>query len=123
MNKNTLEWTVFAASLAVIAAVVGLLVHEHVTGGQAPPSIVVTAGDAIPTAGGFAVPFDIRNDGDVTAEDVRVEATLTWSGGDERGETVVALLPYRSHRRAWIGFTHDPANATLQARVLGFREP
>ncbi|MBA2305905.1 MAG: hypothetical protein H0W08_25195 [Acidobacteria bacterium] len=123
MNKNRLEWTVFAVSLALIAGVVSLLVYQHFASGDAPPSIFVTAGPAITTGGGFAVPFDIRNEGDVTAEDVRVEATLNWPGGSERGETVVPLVPYRSHRRAWIAFTRGPAGATLHPRVLGFREP
>ena len=37
MNKNTIEWIVFGVSLALVAAVAGLLVHQHLTRGDAPP--------------------------------------------------------------------------------------
>jgi uncharacterized protein (TIGR02588 family) len=123
MNKNPLEWTVFVVSLALIGAAAGLLVHQHVSGEHAPPSLAVTAGAPVQTAGAYAVPLDVRNDGDVTAEEVTVEATLTWAGGEARGETTLAYVPYRSSRRAWIVFTRDPRGGDLAARVVGYREP
>jgi uncharacterized protein (TIGR02588 family) len=123
MNKNTLEWTVFGISVALIAAVAGLLVHQQLTGGDAPPSVAVRTGRAVQTASGYAVPISVRNEGDVTAEDVRVEATLTWDGGREVGEAVFAFVPYHSERRAWIAFSRHPDTGTLQVRVLGYREP
>ena len=123
MNKNALEWTVFGVSLVLILGVTGLLLWQHVTGSNHPPAIVIHAGEPVETAGGFAVPIDVRNDGDLTAEDVLVEATLVWPGGMERGEAVLTLIPYRSARRAWIVFSRDPRTAALQTRVLGYREP
>lgn len=123
MKKNTLEWTVFGISLVLIVGVVILLVHEHFAGGDRPPSIAAHAGEAVATAGGYAVPIDVRNDGDTTAEDVHVEGELTWAGGIERGEAVLSFIPYRSQRRAWIAFSHDPRNGKLQVRVRGYREP
>lgn len=123
MKKNTLEWTVFGLSLALIAGFVILLVHEHVEGDSRPPSIAVNTGDAVQTAGGYAVPVDVRNDGDTTAEDVQVEGSLTWEGGSERGEALLSFVPYRAQRRAWIAFSHDPRDGLLKVRVLGYREP
>ena len=123
MKKNTLEWTVFGLSLALIAGIVILLVHEHLAGENRPPSIAANVGEAVATSGGYAVPIDVRNDGDTTAEEVQVEGSLTWEGGSERGEAVLSFVPYRSERRAWIAFSHDPRNGKLEVRVVGYREP
>jgi uncharacterized protein (TIGR02588 family) len=65
----------------------------------------------------------VRNDGDTTAQEVAIEATLTWPGGSEQGEITLAYVPYHSHRRGWIVFSHDPRHARLDARVVGYREP
>ncbi|HEY0876009.1 MAG TPA: hypothetical protein VGD94_21210 [Vicinamibacterales bacterium] len=123
MKKNWLEWTVFGISLALIVAVAGLLVYQEITGGESPASLVADAGVPTETAGGYAVPIDVRNVGDTSAEDVQVEATLTWAGGMERGEALIPLVPYRSKRRAWIAFSHDPRGGEIRVRVLGYREP
>ena len=123
MNKNALEWTVFGVSLAVIAAVVGVLLHEYLTNDRTPATIVVTAGRAVEAGGGYTVPVEVRNDGNRTAEDVRIEATLQWTGGRETGEAVLPYVPYRSQRRAWIAFSRDPRAGTLEVRVRGYREP
>lgn len=123
MKKNTLEWTVFVISFVLILAVAGLLVYQEVAGGDTPASLVAQAGEPRETAGGYAVPIDVRNEGDTSAEDVRLQATLTWTGGTQTGEVVLPLVPYGSHRRAWIGFAHDPRDGDIQVRVLGYREP
>jgi uncharacterized protein (TIGR02588 family) len=123
MKKNTLEWTVFGISLALILVVAGLLLYQEVTAGDTPASLVARAGEARETAGGYVVPVEIRNEGDASAEDVQLEATLTWAGGAEKAEAVLPLIPYRSQRRAWIGFTHDPRGGEVKVRVLGYREP
>jgi uncharacterized protein (TIGR02588 family) len=123
MNKNTLEWAVFALSLALIAGVAGLLLRQQFTGSHSPPSIAVTAGAAVATAGGFAVPLDVRNVGDTTAVGVTIDVSLRWEGGEERGEATLPYVPYRSRRRAWVVFRQDPRDGRLAARVLGYREP
>jgi uncharacterized protein (TIGR02588 family) len=123
MNKNFLEWTVFALSLALIAGVAGLLLRQHLTGSQSPPSLSVASDAPMPAGDGYAVPLDVRNDGGTTAEEVRIEARLTWPGGEERGETVLDYVPYQSRRRAWITFSRDPRQGQFRTRVLGYREP
>jgi uncharacterized protein (TIGR02588 family) len=123
MKKNTLEWAVFGASLALIASVAALLVYQHFTGAHEPASLVATIGSAVETAGGFAVPISVRNEGNTTAEDVRLQATLKFEGGSETGEAVIPYVPYRSKRRAWIAFSRDPRAGRVTARVLGYREP
>jgi uncharacterized protein (TIGR02588 family) len=123
MKKNGLEWFVFGLSLALILSVAGLLLYQELTGGDAPASLVARVGEPRETAGGYVVAVDVRNEGDISAEDVRLQATLTWTGGSEQGEAVLPLVPYRSSRRVWIGFTHDPRRGTIEVRVVGYREP
>ena len=123
MKKNTLEWTVFWISLVLILAVATLLVYQEITGGDAPAALTARVGEARDTAGGYAVPIDVRNEGDTSAEDVRLQATLSWARGTETGEAVLPLVPYGSRRRAWIAFSHDPRDGEIKVRVLGYREP
>jgi uncharacterized protein (TIGR02588 family) len=123
MKKNTLEWIVFAASAALILCCVGLLTYQQLSGGGSPPSLSVATAGIVETTGGFAVALRVRNDGDTTAQEVAIEATLTWPGGSEQGELTLAYVPYHSHRRGWIVFSHDPRHARLDARVVGYREP
>jgi uncharacterized protein (TIGR02588 family) len=123
MKKNALEWTVFGISVALIVAVASLLLHQQFTGGQEPASLVAATGTPIETAGGHAVPVDVRNEGDTSAEDVRLEATLESAAGTETGEALIPYVPYRSQRRVWITFSTDPRRGTVTVRVLGYREP
>lgn len=122
MNKNVLEWAVFGASLALIATVVGLLLHEHFTTGSGPAEITITMGRPVAVGGAYALPLDIRNHGDTTAEDVRVAVTLNGEAS-EATDVTLPYVPYRSQRRAWVTFSRDPASGKLAARVLGYREP
>lgn len=123
MKKNTLEWIVFAASAALILTCVVLLVYRQLSGSGSPPSVAVQTGEIVETTGGYAVAVRVRNDGDTTAEEVAIEATLSWPGGEEHGEITLAYVPYHSHRRAWVVFTRDPRQGRLEARVIGYREP
>jgi uncharacterized protein (TIGR02588 family) len=121
MKKNVLEWTVFAISLAVIAAVAGLLLHEQFTTGNGAPDLTVAVGRAEASGQGYAVPLDVRNGGDTSAEDVEVTVTLQ-SVPPEQSDVTIPYVPYRSMRRAWVMFSREPGSARLDARVISYRE-
>jgi uncharacterized protein (TIGR02588 family) len=122
-RKNWIEWSVFALSAALIAFVVGFLVYESATIGNAPPDIRVHIGTAEPRAGYFAVPIEATNHGDHTAEGVHIEVTLKAAGKEETGDFEIAFLPRRGAREAWVTFKTDPRQGTLEARVLGYEKP
>ena len=122
MNKNRLEWSVFGVSLALIALVAGLLLHEHFTTGNGPADISLTLGTPVLSRQGHAVPIEVRNTGDRSAEDVHLSVTLPGAQ-PETSDVSVPFVPYRSARRAWVMFSRDPGGARLEARVLGYREP
>lgn len=121
MKKNALEWSVFAISLCLIAVCIGVLGYEQVTRTGRPPQITATIQRIDQQPAGFALEILVRNSGDRTAENVQVEVSV--GGTTERAEAVIAYVPYRSERRAWLVLPSDPRDRRLVVRVLGFEEP
>jgi uncharacterized protein (TIGR02588 family) len=123
VQKNALEWSVFAVSLALIGGVVAALLYAQFTSHDRPPSVHAALGTPTRAGDGFAVPLEVRNEGDATAAEVEIEVTLTSGDAVERSTAVLAFVPHGSTRRAWVGFRHDPSRGRLHARVVGYREP
>ena len=123
LEKNWFEWSVFAVSAALIAAVIGFLIYESATIGNAPPDIQVEIGTPEPRSGYFAVPVTATNKGDHTAEGVHIEVVLQGAGKEETGDFEIAFLPRRGSREAWVTFKNDPRTGKLEARVLGYEKP
>lgn len=123
MKKNRVEWTVFGLSSVVVVAVVGLLLYAQFTRSHNPPQLSVTFGDVRRHSGYYAVGLQVRNDGDITAEEVNVEVVLRMTEGQERSTVVLPFVPRGAQRIAWVTFRADPAEGTLQARVLGYHQP
>ena len=121
MKKNLLEWTVFGVSLTLIAIVAGLLLREHFTTGNGAPELIVMVGRPQASGQEYAIPVDVRNGGDTSAEDVQVTVTLQ-SVPPEQTEVTIPYVPYRSVRRAWVMFSRDPGSTRLDARVISYRE-
>ena len=123
VKKNWLEWSVFAVSAALIVAVIGFLVYESTTIGNSPPNIEVEVGAPEQRSSHFAVPVNVTNKGDHTAEGVHIEVVLRAGGKEETGDFEIAFLPRRGSREAWVTFKSDPRSGTLEARVLGYEKP
>ena len=125
VEKNWLEWVVFGVGLVLVVCVVGYLVYDGASMGDAPPDIEVTLGAPERRGAEFLVPVSVTNRGDETAEGVQIEVTLERADGGEpeRGEFGIAFLPRRATRRGWVSFSHDPAAGRLKPRVLGYEKP
>lgn len=124
LQKNWLEWSVFATGLVLVASTLGYLTYTGATMGNEPPSIEVRLGTPEQRSHNFIVPVMVINHGDRTAEGVRIEV-LMESGGAEtaRGELDIPFVPRRATREGWVTFEQDPRSAQLKARVLGYEEP
>jgi uncharacterized protein (TIGR02588 family) len=120
-KKNWLEWTVFWASLALVASVAVFLAVLAVRDSGTQPALEVSLGapEQVPT--GYAVRVDVRNAGDVAAENVVVE--VTDESGRERGELTLAFVPGGSRRHGWVTFSRPPSVERLRARILGYEKP
>jgi len=125
LQKNWVEWAVFAAGLALVLSTLAYLVYEGATMGSDPPSIEVRLGTPEQRTHNFIVPVTVTNHGDTTAEGVTVEVSLESDAGAERarGELTIAFLPRRATREGFVTFRQDPRAARLTARVLGYEKP
>ena len=134
VEKNWLEWSVFAISALLIVAVLAILIREAMTEGNRPPLLRVTTGDALPDGhGGHRVPVTVRNDGDRTAAEAKIELALEEGGRDvikkanmrivERGEITLPFVPQRSSRTGWVVFKRDPKCCELLVRAIGYQQP
>lgn len=128
LQKNWLEWIVFAVGLVLVLSVLAYLAYEGATMGSDPPSIEVRLGTPEARAHNFIVPVTVTNHGDETAEGITIEVTLENAGGDSavepvRGELTIAFLARRATREGWVTFQQDPRSARLTARVLGYEKP
>ena len=123
-RKNPLEWTVFAISALIFAALVLYLAYDALRRPSAPPQIEVTTGTIERQGDWWAVPVTITNHGEETAENARVEISLQQDDKDvEVAEVTVAFLPRRSRREAMALFRSDPDGRTVTARAIAFEKP
>lgn len=124
IQKNWLEWVVFAVGLILVASTLGYLIYAGASMGDDPPRLEVRLGIPEQRQFNFIVPVAVVNHGDETAEGVRIEVVLE-KGGEEkaRGELDVAFLPRHATREGWVTFEQDPRTAQLKARVLGYQKP
>jgi uncharacterized protein (TIGR02588 family) len=126
LQKNWVEWVVFAVGLLLVLSTLAYLAYDGATMGSDPPSLEVRLGTPEQRTHNFIVPVTVTNHGDETAEGITIEVTLeNASGGGEpvRGELTVAFLPRRATREGWVTFQQDPRAARLNARVLGYEKP
>ena len=123
-QKHPLEWIVFGVSLVLVLGTVGFLVRDAASGEDAPASLSVELGRPEPHGDIWAVPVTLRNQGDETAEGVKVEVTLEAPGMQvETAEFVAAFVPRRSKREGWVTFRSDPARGRLSGRAVGYENP
>ncbi len=125
-GRSPAEWITFSISLAIILALVGLVTYQDLAGGDRPATIAARPQlDRVRQDGGrYYVPVEIVNAGDRTAEDVRVEFTLTDAGGGrETAELTVSFLAGGEKDRGVISFSSDPARGVLSVSGISFLRP
>jgi len=124
MQKNWLEWIVFAVGLILVSCTLGYLIYAGASMGHEPPSIEVRLGIPEQRQFNFIVPVTVINHGDETAEGVHIEVVMESGGKEEaRGELDIAFLPRHATQEGWVTFEKDPRTAQLTTRVLGYQKP
>ncbi|HEY9851815.1 MAG TPA: hypothetical protein V6D28_20250 [Leptolyngbyaceae cyanobacterium] len=125
LQKNWLEWLIFAIGFILLVSTFGYLVYDAATIHEAPPQIVVTLGKAKQGIQNFIVPVSVTNQGDQTAEDVQIEVVLEKSDRQEElASFQIAFLPRRAIRKGWVTFETDPQTAKrMKARAVGYQKP
>lgn len=123
LEKNPLEWIVFAVALVLVLATLGYLVREALTTTKAPPEIVVTLGEPRPAAGGHQVPVRVENRGHQTAEEVRVSVWLDGRDGRREAVLVIPYVPRESRRQGWVSFEGPPRPGAVRVGGVGYQMP
>ena len=129
LQKNVLEWSVFAISLLLVSATLFYLGREVLNAHEAPPHIALKLGEprALQNSGSppsFIVSVEASNKGWQTAEGVHIEVEMRR--GNEEPQTAdfeIAFLPRNSSREGWVAFKGKPENIKWSARVLGYEIP
>ena len=120
-KRSTAEWISLLVALAILAAVIGLVVWVWVCEAGSPAQFTVERGETRQANAQFYLLVTIHNDGDLTASEVLLEATLDVDGQEETASTTFDFVPGHSEREATLMFSADPAEAELQ--VMSYQEP
>jgi uncharacterized protein (TIGR02588 family) len=124
VQKNWLEWIVFAIGLVLVTFTIAYLVYAGVTLGDTSPRLEVHLGTPEQQPHNFIVPVTVINHGDETAAGVHIEVVMERGGEEKaRGELEIPFVPRHSKREGWVTFEQDPRPAQLKARVLGYEKP
>jgi uncharacterized protein (TIGR02588 family) len=83
-GRTVAEWTMFAATLAVVLLVAGTVAWLWLTGTSSPPRFTITPMGTVSVPGEVHVPVEIHNTGTKTAADVQVVAR------DEHGRQLLS---------------------------------
>lgn len=119
-SRNFAEWVTFAVASAIVLLVVGLILAE-IPGTESPPSPTAKVTGAAERRGDqFVVPVEVTNEGDATAENVQVTASLEVGGDKLEADQIVDFLAGgESTELEWV-FDQDPKSGTLEVRVTGY---
>lgn len=119
-----LEWVVGGVGAAIFVGILAILISNAMSGAERAPSIRTQVTGIEPVAQGYVVRFTAVNDGDVTAAQVRLEATLeTGAGASESREMTFDYLPPHSERRGGFLFVADPRTGRLSIEADGYADP
>ena len=122
-SRASAEWVTFGASLAVLGAIVAVIIALWVRGED--PAQVAVHQDGVRTAsnGTYLVDASVTNEGDVTAANVQVMATLTIGDTTEEAEQVVDFVAGGEEEALVFVFQDDPAEGELELVVASFADP
>jgi uncharacterized protein (TIGR02588 family) len=127
-RKARLTWPEAASAglgLLVLLGILGVLGHDGLTGGDAPPAIVVRAEAVRETPGGHLVEIVAANLGDETAATVRITGRLVDPDGSvaETSAASFGYVPAGSERRGGLYFSADPERFSLRLEAEAYVRP
>lgn len=124
-GRSAAEWVSLGVSLTILLALVGMVIYAYQTDGKQPPVIEVqTQLEQVRIEGdNFYLPLEIKNTGDLTAQEVNVQITL--SGEQTPVESVALIIPVLAGGETASGiavFQQDPTLGQIRMEI-SFLEP
>ena len=121
-ERSPAEWVTFGIAVIVVVVVVGFIAVE-IPGSKTPAAPGVEVGAVEERSGRFVVPVSVTNDGERTAADVQIVATLEIDGDETESEATVDFLSGGEVEELEFEFEDDPADGELEVRVGGYQVP
>jgi len=122
-KRNIVEWAVLVISVVSIGVLVGALVLTGLNENTpADPQVELKLDEARMGQLGWTLPATVRNEGDMTAEAVVIEATATVDGEEESSEIEIAFLPAGSEEDVVFAFSAEP-ESEVTVRLVGYQLP
>jgi uncharacterized protein (TIGR02588 family) len=123
VRRNALEWLILGASVVTIVLLAGYLAVRAL-GADDPPDIRVEArpSEARTTEIGWELPVAVRNEGELPAAAVLIEATATIGGATETSEIALELAAPGTETDLVVGFTAAP-EGEVTFRLVGYEAP
>lgn len=123
-KPHSFEWVVGGLSGILVAAMIGFILYDAISGSTRRPDITVVVGQVAATGGGFRVGFRALNRGDVTAAHIDIEGQLRRGEHTlETSKVTLDYLPPHSERTGGLFFRNDPGQYRLQLGAKGYSEP
>ena len=121
--RTAAEWTTLAVSsfvLLVVVAVIGVELFEQ----QDPAAPVAqVVGPVRELHGRHVVDVEVTNEGDETAANVQITASLEVDGEVTEADQVIDFLAGGADEELVFAFDDDPADGELTVAVSSFSEP
>jgi uncharacterized protein (TIGR02588 family) len=125
-GRSIAEWTTLGISIAIVAAILGLITFLYYRGTEEAPRIEASANleGLRHEQSGYYLPVEVTNEGDQTVEDVIVEAELdTGEGQPQTAEITVMFLAGGERATGTFVFEDDPSQGDLTVHATSYKNP
>lgn len=122
-SRTSAEWATFAVSCAVLLTLVALIVVQASHDRNEAAPVARRSGQVRAEAGQYFVPVEVTNEGDTTAANVQVRATLVVDGEESEGDQTIDFLAGHETENLVFSFEDAPADGELTVTVTGFSVP
>ena len=125
-KRSTAEWVTLVGSLAILLSIFGLITFLHFQGEEKAAIIDVESSvDEVRFEGDlYYLPVEVTNRGDITVEDVVVEAELdTGSGTPITADFTITFLAGGERVQGTFVFEEDPRQGELTVHAVSYKDP
>jgi uncharacterized protein (TIGR02588 family) len=117
------EYILAGVGLALICSVLIFLVVDEIRETHTPPRIVTHLKDIQQMSPGYVTQFIVKNEGGVTATQLKLQATLTIGENVESRDVIIDHLPPRSQRIVGFYFMNKPTKDNVEVKPWSYLEP
>jgi uncharacterized protein (TIGR02588 family) len=120
-GRSVAERVSTAVCLLLLSTVVATVAYFGAAQDPLPPLFSVKVGEARRDGSLLHVPFQVKNEGDMTAKQVTVQGRVTTELGEQRAETTFDYLAGKSTEKGVFVFTE--LTSPPEIRVVAYQLP